>query len=502
MSVTPPVLIVGAGPAGLLLSLQLHALGTPHRLVERAPAIPIASRAIIVHARTLELYARVSPGLAERVHASGLDMTALNIWSDRQRMTTVDFRRAGHGLTAWAGSLCISQDVHEQILIDELTRVGGTLERGVELVALEQHSDTVEVGLRHADGHEERSTYAYVAGCDGGHSAVRHLAGIAMPGGTYPLRFFVADVVPAAPSPMLEKPAVNWCSSKEDFILALPHPTALRIVGIAPEHGEVDWEACLPTVRRNLPDVPLGEVRWFATYRSHHRVADTFRRDRVFLVGDAGHLHSPVGGQGMNTGLGDAVNLSWKLAAAVQHPTHAHVQAWLDSYDAERRAFARTLVRTTDATFTGMTSHGWRGWFLRRVFMPYIVPALVGTLVRWIGPKIIARVSQLTLNYRAQGVGLNAGSIGGVRAGDRMPWVSGVGVGAVEWEAVVFGTASGRLGQMGVKFREEKWTEEARAKGLVRNAVYLVRPDGYVGAAVASDASRREFEEWMAKWVV
>jgi 2-polyprenyl-6-methoxyphenol hydroxylase-like FAD-dependent oxidoreductase len=499
---SPSILIVGAGPAGLVLSLHLHALGIPHRLIERNTTIATTSRAIIVQARTLELYARLSPALAQDVHAAGLEMARIAVYSNHRFVTALDFKESASTMSAWGGPLSLSQDVHERPLFAELARVGGRVERGVELTALAQHPGHVDATLRHTDdGREERGAYAYVVGCDGAHSAVRQLSDIGMPGGTYPLRFFVADVVPAAIPAFLETPSVNYCSSAEDFVLAIPHPGAVRIIGTAPEHGDVDWEACLPAVRRNVPALEIGAVRWFTTYRSHHRVADAFRRGRVFLAGDAGHLHSPTGGQGMNTGLGDAINLAWKLAAALRNPDHPHVDAWLDSYEAERRAFALTLVHTTDTTFTALTNAGWKGWSIRRVLFPWVLPSVVAALGSRLGPSMLATVSQFALNYREQGCGLDVGAVGAVHAGDRMPWVAGVGVGAVQWEAVVFGTAPEAVKNAGIRVREESWSEEARKKGFVQDAAYIVRPDGYVGAVLVGEGGP-ELTEWMAKWAV
>jgi hypothetical protein len=228
----------------------------------------------------------------------------------------------------------------------------------------------------------------------------------------------------------------------------------------------------------------------------HHRVADHFRKDRAFLLGDAAHIHSPVGGQGMNTGIGDAVNLAWKLAAVL----HGRAKpSLLDSYEPERIAFARRLVATTDRAFTGVTSSGVIARWMRLRVAPLLAPLIFAfpTMRRF----MFRTVSQTAVNYR--GSSLSEGRVGSVHGGDRLPWVEIAGgvegtdnfapLRSLDWQMHVYGEA---MPEMGALCNERKlplhvfpWCPEMKRAGLRRNAAYLLRPDGYVALADAEGSA-------------
>jgi hypothetical protein len=232
-------------------------------------------------------------------------------------------------------------------------------------------------------------------------------------------------------------------------------------------------------------------VNWFSTYHVHHRVAERFRQGRAFLLGDAAHVHSPVGGQGMNTGIGDAVNLAWKLAWTLQGRADAAI---LDSYELERIAFARRLVSTTDQGFTAVTSSTALARFLRLRVTPLVFP-----LISW-SPRLrrfmFRTVSQTLINYR--GSGLSEGQAGGIRGGDRLPWLEDARnfdpLRSLDWQVHVCGEPSASLRAMcearRLTLRAFPWRAPFATHGFRRNAAYLVRPDGYVALADAS--ARRE----------
>src|SRR5436190_16934619 len=225
-------------------------------------------------------------------------------------------------------------------------------------------------------------------------------------------------------------------------------------------------------------------------YRVHHGVADRFRKGRAFLLGDAGHIHSPVGGQGMNTGIGDAVNLAWKLADVVHGRADGSL---LDSYEPERIAFARRLVATTDQAFTGVTSDGPIARRVRLNVVPAVIPVLF-TLAP-VRRFMFRTISQTAVNYR--GSSLSEGRAGSVRGGDRLPWVPAASndgdnftpLTSLDWQAHVYGAASSELRatctERSLPLHIFPWRPETDRAGLRRDAVYLVRPDGYVGLADA-----------------
>jgi hypothetical protein len=239
----------------------------------------------------------------------------------------------------------------------------------------------------------------------------------------------------------------------------------------------------------------VQKVNWFSTYRVHHRVAARFRGRRAFLLGDAGHLHSPVGGQGMNTGIGDAVNLAWKLAAVL---TGEAGEQLLDTFEPERITFARQLVVTTDRAFTLITARGAFARLLRTRVFPRVAAVLFR--LNWVRRLAFLTVSQTRVNYR--GSSLSRGVAGRVRGGDRLPWVemtngrdNFAALRSIRWQVHVYGDAPAGLAEVcaerGLELHVFAWNESARRAGLAAGAVYLVRPDGYVAWAGASVAEVR-----------
>jgi FAD binding domain-containing protein len=264
-----------------------------------------------------------------------------------------------------------------------------------------------------------------------------------------------------------------------------------RLVGTVREDADHQYEnLSWDDVSRRVIEwmrIDVERVHWFSTYHVHHRVADHFRKGCAFVLGDAAHIHSPVGGQGMNTGIGDAVNLAWKLAAVLHGRANASL---LDSYEPERITFARRLVATTDRAFTGVTNPGAIARRVRLDIVPLLIPPLFAlTTVRRF---MFRTVSQTAVNYR--GSSLSEGRAGTVHGGDRLPWVKADvnGVDAdnftpltsLEWQVHVYGDAAPEIQTVcdgrKLPLHVFPWRPEFDRAGLRRNAVYLVRPDGYV----------------------
>jgi hypothetical protein len=246
----------------------------------------------------------------------------------------------------------------------------------------------------------------------------------------------------------------------------------------------------------------VGKVNWFSTYHVHHRVANHFQRGQVFLLGDAAHVHSPVGGQGMNTGIGDAMNLAWKLAACIHG--HADVRI-LATYEPERIAFARQLVQTTDRAFTFVTNDGPLARWIRLRLVPRILPLVFSiTAARRF---MFRTVSQIGIQYRSSR--LSAGQAGRVHGGDRLPWVppengqppasNFAPLSSLAWQVHVYGDATpgfaAACDTCGLPLHTFPWRSAMRTAGLQRGAAYLVRPDGYVALAdsAASPATLQHF---------
>ena len=485
------VLIVGAGPTGLVLALWLTKQGVPVRIIDKSDGPAADSRALAVQARTLELYRQLD--LADEVLARGYQVPALNLWVGGRSKARIPLPDLGRGLTPY-GLVVFPQDEHERLLIERLEALSVSVERRTELVSFRDAGGGVAAVLRHADGREEACEAAYLAGCDGARSTVRKALDIGFPGGTYDQLFYVADVEATGPAANGE---FHVDLDEADFLAVLPLKRAgcVRLIGTVrgerAEHPEgLRFEDVSGRAIRNM-NVAVGRVNWFSTYRVHHRVVDRFRGGRVFLLGDAAHVHSPAGGQGMNTGIGDAVNLAWKLAAVLAGRAP---DALLDTYEAERRPFARRLVATTDRGFTMATAGGFVARFLRTRVVPLVAPLLV----RFRAARAYAfrALSQLVVAYRESV--LSVRTAGSVRGGDRLPWVpAGTGdnygcFGTIGWQVHVYGAATPELAAWcqdnHLALHAFEWQETYARSGLVRDAVYLVRPDAHIALATGRPA--------------
>ncbi len=411
------VLIAGAGPTGLVLALWLARLAVRVRIIDKTAESGTTSRAVAVQARTLELYGQI--GLADEVVKRGRHAAAVNLWVAGRQVARAVFGDMGVGVTPYPYALIFPQDEHERLLIDRLAEAGVQVERRTELLGFEEANDRVLARLRRPDGVVETCYATYLAGCDGAGSMVREALKIGFPGGTYTHLFYVADVEASGPAANGE---VHVALDKTDFLAVFPleGERHVRLVGTIREeaerqHENLSWN----DVSRRVIEwmrIDAARVNWFSTYRVHHRVAERFREGRCFLLGDAAHIHSPVGGQGMNTGIGDAVNLAWKFAAVLHGRATAAI---LDSYEPERIAFARRLVATTDQAFTGVTSPSIIARALRLHIVPLLIPALFAFQA---ARRVLFRLtSQTAVNYR--GSALSEGRVGRLRGGDRLPWV-------------------------------------------------------------------------------
>lgn len=481
------VLIVGAGPTGLVLALWLTRQGIRVRIVDRAPEPGTTSRALAVQARTLELYRQLD--LADMVVKAGHKNPGINLWVRGRRRAHLSFGDAGATLTPFPFVLIYPQDRHERLLIDRLALLGVTVERLTELVDFDDDDKRVVARLRTADGREELCTSRFLAGCDGARSFTRRKLGAGFEGGTYDQVFYVADVEASGPTANGE---VHLALERADFValLAYDDEGRGRLVGTVRD-GRAEAQPSLTfddVGHRAIESLGLhvDKVNWFSTYRVHHRVTDHYRRGSTFLLGDAAHVHSPAGGQGMNTGIGDAVNLAWKLAAVLRGRAP---DALLDSYEIERLAFARTLVATTDRLFSAVTAEGTFADFVRTRVAPLVASAAYA-----LGPvrELLFRViSQTMVHYHESP--LSQGSAGKVEGGDRLPWVAVNGTDnydslrEIAWQLHVYGATDGAIaewcGARGLPLHVFDWDEAYQRVGLARNAAYLLRPDTYVAMA-------------------
>ena len=505
------VLIAGAGPTGLVLALWLTRLGARVRVIDKEAEPGTTSRALAVHARTLELYRQSD--LAGALVEKGLQFAAINLWVRGKHVGRAAVGEMGTGISPYPYIVIFPQDEHERFLIECLRDLGVEVERPLQLVAFDERGDRVITRLKRPDGSEETCEASYLAGCDGARSAVREVLGTGFPGGTYEHIFYVADVQASGPVMNQE---LHVALDDAGFLAAFPMKGKgrVRLIGTVRQqaedrHEQLKWNDVSRVVIERL-GVDVEKVNWFSTYHVHHRVAAQFRIGRAFLLGDAAHIHSPVGGQGMNTGIGDAVNLAWKMAAVLQKRADDRL---LDTYEPERIAFAKRLVATTDRAFQLVTSTGALAAFVRLQVVPVVLPVLFA--IDAVRRFMFRTVSQTAIDYRDSA--LSSGAAGEVKAGDRLPWVKLDGVGndsndnfapltAMDWQLHVYGETSPAIAELcrarGLAIHTFAWRPAMHAAGLARNAAYLVRPDGYIGCAdvaASSENLRRYLDAWQLR---
>ncbi|KAL3472662.1 FAD binding domain-containing protein [Aspergillus californicus] len=501
----PNVLVVGAGPSGLVMALWLVKQGISIRIIDKAQADVSTSRALAIQARTLELYGQI--GIAEDVVSKGHNITATNVWSEGTHRGRIPIGDLGSALTPYPFIHIYSQDQHESLLEDRLNSFGVKVERDRELLDFSEKDShitarlkTTGVVTKHSeDGQEdsiENCEVSFIVGCDGAHSSVRHASRLDYDGATYSHIFFVADIEGNGPTINGE---AHVTFNQSEFMLLFPYDenNRARISGAIDDStvgkgADITFEDIAPQMVKTLK-LQIDRLNWFSTYRSHHRVAAGFRQGRAFLVGDAAHIHSPVGGQGMNTGIGDAINLAWKLATVIKGQAGLN---FLDSYESERRAFAQKLVETTDSGFYLAVSQSYFARYLRTWVIPYVAPFLAK--LGFFRHNVFRKISQIMIDYRNST--LSTGIAGHIHGGDRMPWVH-VGeidnfesLKSITWQVHVYGVAKEDLTEWcqikNIPLHIFPWNEQYQALGLHADAAYLIRPDTYIAVAEPSGDPR------------
>ncbi len=496
------VLIVGSGPTGLALALWLAKFGVKFRIVDQAAAPEPTSRALAVQARTLELYRQLD--LADEVIRRSYTTPAANLWLKGQKKTRVLLEEIRSHLTPFSFLQVFPQNEHERLQIGRLGAMGIKVERGVELVDFDETGEKIVARLRGGDGVEERCETSYLAGCDGARSTVRQILGTNLSGGKRQHVFYVADLHGAGPAFNGE---LHVDLDEAHFLAVFPlaERGRGRLIGAllgdpAAQGAQFSFDDVCERAVSHLK-VDVKSVDWFATYRVRHQVAEQFRKGRAFLLGDAAHVHSPAGGQGLNAGIGDAVNLAWKLAHVLKGEAS---EALLDTYEPERRAFAR-LAAFADRAFTLGTAEGMLAGFLRTQVAPAVLPALVH--VPSFRQFMFRAASLVASNYRRSP--LSQGKAGAVHGGDRLPWLGAAA--AVDnyapladacWQAHVYGAPRAGLDDWceahDLPLHVFGWRKEYERAGLARDALYLMRPDTYVALAEfdgGAEAAERYFRE-------
>jgi 2-polyprenyl-6-methoxyphenol hydroxylase-like FAD-dependent oxidoreductase len=434
------VLIIGAGPVGLVAACELARRDVPVRIIDRLLAPTTESRAALVHARTLEAFARI--GVVDQIIAAGRITTAMEIHADGRLLTRVDL---GSAESPYPFSVTLPQDETERILTQRLAEFGVNVERGREVTGMEQDEDGVRVTL--ADG--ERLEGRWLIGTDGAHSSVRHALGLRLDGVFDGGEQFLLGDVDAEHD--LDPAAMHSFFCAAGPLLVFPMlGRRLRLIAQVEQAQEPTLGVMQAIVDERAGGIRLQSARWLTHFEIHHAQVPQYRAGRVFLAGDAAHIHSPAGGQGMNTGIQDAFNLAWKLA------TPDPSEALLDSYHAERHPIGAHVIRAT----TAMTRAGTlRNPILRQVRNHVMHLASAGPITR----LLVAETEETRVAYRHSPIVAGHHSHRGPHPGDSAPLVGEPVVG----HAVL---------AIDPQFDPEDRYGFGREGGLV-----VVRPDGYIG---------------------
>ena len=477
--------MVGAGPTGLVLAAELLARGIATRIIDKGDGVVLETRALGVHARTLEVLDAM--GLADQFVARGQPVRRFRWYTDGRSLATLDMARNG---SRFPFMLDIPQHETERLLRQRVAALGGYVEPNCELIGLHQAATGVTARLRDAAGRERSFTAAYVVGCDGAHSRVRHELGLSFDGHAYDEDWLLADVL------------LDW-RRREDEVHAFFRSRGAPLIAF-PMREHV-WRLVLPyTGERGRRPPTLDEIQhliderapepvtaarptWLATFRCHRRSTHAYRRGRVLLAGDAVHVHSPAGGQGMNTGILDAHNLAWKLALVADGQAPDDL---LDTYAEERGPVAASVLGLTHALVQVATTQQ----PVRRALRDALLPVV--SRLPLVQRRAVRRLSQVHVTYRHSSLTRHDGGArwAALRPGDRAPDVCVVvpGTGPLRlYEALRRGRhlllvadpgAAQALAEFGALFDVVVHGAFGRSGRTERESVWLIRPDGYLAA--------------------
>lgn len=505
MAATTPVLIVGAGPVGLVAAIELTRRGLSVRIIDKLGAPTPESRALVVHARSLDMFAQL--GIVDDVIATGVKSAAMEMFSGHDHLFRIPLDSID---AAYPFGLNTPQCETERVLTDHLATLGTTVERGTELTALSRHPDHVQVTLRHPDGTTEEATAGWVIGADGAHSTVRHLVGDRLAGTFVGEHFLLGDVLVGTHTERTLDPATMYTFfSPAGPVLVFPFRGGrARVMAQIHTHEALDQQNLLGELQQVVDDrvggISISDPHWLATFEIRHALVRRYRHGRVFLAGDAAHIHSPAGGQGMNTGMQDAYNLAWKLAAVIDGQAG---DALLDSYHAERRPVAEAVITFTDRLTKAATLRG-TAQSLRNAALKVIghigpLPHMMATTVAEI--RVGYPHSPIAVGPAPQGAKIHPGQhfpyLGATDVQDRLSAVFGtehtvltvagadVPAAGIAGHQVLIADANTPVNGYDVVIADPKRVGAQRL-GLQAGGRIVVRPDGYIGAVTTLDDSR------------
>jgi len=474
-----PVLIAGAGPVGLTLAMALKRLGVDVRVADEAAARTDKSKALVIWPRTLELLD--IQGCAQTFVDAGHPVVGARILAERKLLVEV---RLDTARSTYRSALMIAQSQTERLLEEQLAGLCMQVERQVALESFAEDEAGVTATLRHADGREESMRAAYLIGCDGAHSAVRHGLGAQFEGDTLPSDWILADL---SLDGAIARDEIMVCWAPEGVLVLFPiSGDRFRVIADIAPGGQEAAPPRLEAVQTLLDERGPSGLRahdpiWMSNFHINERKVKSYRKGRVFLCGDAAHVHSPAGGQGMNTGMQDAFNLAWKLAM-VWHDQAA--SALLDSYSPERSAIGAQVLRNA-GNLTKLA-------ILQNPILQEIRNLAVGALGRIpsLRQRLVDQMTEVDLNYRGHGLTVNPPPRGASHrpaGGERAPDVATAGATGSHLHDLL---RTGRFAVLSVGASPLTLPESLQAIAVAAHAqatpdydsghIYLIRPDAYV----------------------
>ncbi|HEY6122314.1 MAG TPA: FAD-dependent monooxygenase [Pyrinomonadaceae bacterium] len=415
------VIIIGAGPTGLALACQLIRYGVDFVIIDKKPGITPYSKALGVHARTLEIYEQLD--LADKAVSQGTVAGKARMLEKGKVLGEVHLENVGRGLSAYPYMLVLEQSNNERLLYEYLKTHGHEVLWDTELGSFSQDEKGVVAQVKGTNSDSETFEGKYLVGCDGPRSLVRNTLGLAFEGSTFERMFYVADVRLDWKFP---HDGLHVCIAPHGVVAFFPMPgeKRWRIVGAFPEghegeEGEILYEEIEARIKEEAElELDITRVDWFSTYKVHTRHVEKFSEGRGFLAGDSAHIHTPAGGQGMNTGIQDGYNLAWKLAFVLKHRANANL---LDTYDEERLPNAKHLTATTDRMFNLAAGTDWFVSLIRSTVFPPMAKYILS--IDAVRKRFFMLISQIGINYRDYSLSSHEGDGDfEYKAGDRMPY--------------------------------------------------------------------------------